>query len=94
MSYRKCPLKRVIRFEREGNITSAYPLARESFGENIAELTRLVFETVEIPNFYKKTLKQLAKDHTFDEVSQLFDDQLSLHATAYLASLYAGDDDA
>jgi ABC-type branched-subunit amino acid transport system ATPase component len=82
------PRKRVIRFEREGNITSAYPLGCESFGENIAELTRLVFETVEIPNFYKRTLKDLAKEFTFDDVSEMFDDQLSLHATAYLASLY------
>lgn len=82
------PRKRVVRFEREGNITSAYPLGQESFGENIAELTRLVFETVEIPNFYKQTLKDLANDFTFDEVSEMFDDQLSLHATAYLASLY------
>jgi ABC-type lipoprotein export system ATPase subunit len=82
------PRKRVIRFEREGNITSAYVLGRESFGENIAELTRLVFETVEIPNFYKETLKSLAKDYTFEEVSEMFDNQLSLHATAYLASLY------
>jgi len=82
------PRKRVIRFEREGDITSSYPLSQESFGENIAELTRLVFETVEIPNFYKQTLKNLAKDFTFDEVSEMFDDQLSLHATAYLASLY------
>lgn len=82
------PRKRVIRFEREGNITSAHPLATESFGENIAQLTREVFETVEIPNFYKAKLRELAKTKTFDEVSALFDDQLSLHATAYLASLY------
>lgn len=85
------PRKRVVRFERDGNITSAHPLATESFGENIAELTRQVFETVEIPNFYKQALKKLAETKTFDEVSALFDDQLSLHATAYLASLYEGD---
>ncbi len=84
------PRKRVVRFERVGNITSAHPLAAESFGENIAELTRQVFETVEIPNFYKQTFKELAKTKTFNEVSALFDDQLSLHATAYLASVYEG----
>jgi hypothetical protein len=82
------PRKRVIRFEREGNITTSRPLGHESFGENIAELTRMVFDTVEIPNFYKKTLQALAKKHDFDTVSDMFDDQLSLHATAYLASLY------
>lgn len=86
------PRKRVIRFEREGNITSSHPLGHESFGENIAELTRMVFETVEIPNFYKKTLQALAKKHDFETVSEMFDDQLSLHATAYLASLYENGD--
>jgi len=85
------PRKRVIRFERDGNITSSHSLAVESFGENIAQLTRHVFETVEIPNFYKATFKQLAKTKNFNEVSNLFDDQLSLHATAYLASLYEDD---
>jgi len=88
------PRKRVIRFEREGNITNSYPLGQESFGENIAELTRLVFETIEIPNFYKQTFKNLAKSSTFDEVSGMFDEQLSLHATAYLASLYEDDENA
>jgi len=86
------PRKRVVRFEREGDVSTAYPLDQESFGENIAELTRQVFETVEIPNFYKQTLKRLAENLTFDEVSALFDNQLSLHATAYLASLYEDDD--
>ncbi|MNM41015.1 hypothetical protein D3C81_518260 [compost metagenome] len=88
------PRKRVIRFEREGNITNSHALGRESFGENIAELTRLVFETIEIPNFYKQTLKGLAKQYTFDQVSEMFDEQLSLHATAYLASLYEDGDNA
>src|SRR5260370_30334507 len=50
-------------------------LGHESFGENIAELTRLVFETVEIPNFYKKTLQALAKKHDFDTVAKMFDEQ-------------------
>jgi hypothetical protein len=52
----------------------------------------MVFETVEIPNFYKKTLQALAKKHDFETVSAMFDDQLSLHATAYLASLYEDGD--
>lgn len=82
------PRKRVVRFEREGNITTSQSLGHESFGENIAELTRMVFETVEIPNFYKKVLRELAEDNSFDAVSEMFDDKLSLHATAYLASLY------
>ncbi|MBL0086788.1 MAG: AAA family ATPase [Ideonella sp.] len=86
------PRKRVIRFEREGNFTTAHQLDQESFGENIAELTRQVFETVEIPNFYKETFKALVKKRTLEEVAALFDNRLSLHATAYLASLYEDND--
>jgi predicted ATPase len=82
------PRKRVVKFEREGNFTSATPLDQESFGENISELTRQVFETVEVSNFYKQTLKKLAKSMSFDDVSKLFDDQLNMHAAAYLGSLY------
>ena len=81
------PGRRVIHFEREGNVTEARRLDQESFGENISELTRAVFETVETPSFYKKVLKELAEERTFDEVSSLFDDDLSMHAAAYLASI-------
>jgi ABC-type methionine transport system ATPase subunit len=86
------PRKRVIRFEREENVTSAIPLGQESFGENISELTQQVFETIEMPNFYKTTLKKLASNRSFDEVLELFENRLSLHACAYLASLYEEDD--
>lgn len=81
------PGRRVIRFDREGNTTSAQELPEETFGENISELTRMVFETVETPSFYKSVLRDLMDSYTFEEVSELFKDRLSLHAAAYLASL-------
>lgn len=81
------PGRRVVNFERDGDVTIASPLGQESFGENISELTRIVFETVETPSFYKKVLKELAEERTFDEVSELFEDELSMHAAAYLASI-------
>jgi ABC-type transport system involved in cytochrome c biogenesis ATPase subunit len=86
------PGRHVIQFEREDNLTVASPLPQESFGESISELTRIVFETVEAPSFYKSVLKGLAADHSFDEVSAMFEDELSLHAAAYLASLYENTD--
>jgi ABC-type transport system involved in cytochrome c biogenesis ATPase subunit len=81
------PGRRVIRFDRQANVTTASALPQESFGENISELTRIVFETVESPSFYKSVLKNLRQERSFEEVSSLFNDQLSLHAAAYLASL-------
>lgn len=81
------PGRRVVRFDRTGDTTTADELPQETFGENISELTRMVFETVETPSFYKSVLKELIEDRTFDEVMDLFKGQLSLHASAYLASL-------
>jgi predicted ATP-dependent endonuclease of OLD family len=51
------PSKRVIVFRRTENITVAEPLHLESFGESVTELTRHVFETVEIENLYRRTLE-------------------------------------
>lgn len=82
------PRKHVIKFERAGNQTTSYPLAEESFGESISELTRIVFETIEAPSFYKQTLKDLAKSSSYRDVCKMFDDKLSLHASAYLLSQY------
>jgi len=83
------PAKRVIWLEREGNITTAGRLPVETFGESISELTRHVFETVEIKSYYKAKLAALAKDYTFDEVMDLFDGNLSLSAQAFLLGHYA-----
>lgn len=82
------PGKRVVVFRREGNQTTAEPLTVESFGESISELTRHVFETIEIPHHYKKILKDLAEDYTFSEVMALFKDRLSVSAQSYLMTRY------
>ncbi|NVZ53457.1 ATP-binding protein [Pseudomonas sp. B6002] len=87
------PGSRVVRFERSEYVTSAYPLEQESFGENLSELTKMVFETVETPSFYKQTFRELIDEFTVGEIAEMFDGQLSLHASAYLASL-AGRGDA
>lgn len=82
------PGKRVIVFRREGNQTTAEPLAVESFGESISELTRHVFETIEIPHHYKKILKDLAEDFSFSEIMALFKGRLSVSAQSYLMTRY------
>jgi len=82
------PRKRVILLTREGNSTTSTPMHFETFGENISELTRHVFDTVAIPNHYKKILKKLSKKMTFEEVNNLFDEGLGFNAKAYLLAQY------
>ena len=61
------PAKRVMVFRRKGNVTTAERLTLESFGESVSELTRHVFETVEVESLYRKTLHEFAKDESLDE---------------------------
>ena len=62
------PSKRVILLTRENNSTIATKMEFETFGENISELTRHVFDTVSITNFYKIVLKNLSKTKSYDEI--------------------------
>lgn len=82
------PSKRVIEFIREGDTTTAEPLPVESFGENISELTRHIFGTISAPNYYKQTLDKLSKTHSFSEIMQLFDNNLSMNAQSFLLTRY------
>jgi len=84
------PRKRVILLTREGNSTISTNMNFETFGENVSELTRHVFDTVSIPNYYKNVLKILAKTKSFEEINSLFDDNLSFNAKAYLLAQYGG----
>ncbi|MBR9902489.1 MAG: AAA family ATPase [Gammaproteobacteria bacterium] len=82
------PRKRVILLTREGNSTLSSPMNFETFGENISELTRHVFDTINIPNHYKKVLKKLSKSMSFEEVDSLFENGLGFNAKAYLLAQY------
>lgn len=82
------PAKRVLVFEREQNVTVANPLLLESFGESVTELTKHVFETIEVESVYRRTLKGLAQEEAVDEVLARFDQGLSLNAQAYLLAQY------
>ena len=82
------PAKRVLVFQREGNVTTAEPLRVESFGESVTELTRHVFETSEVESLYRRTLRELAREETTEEVLARFSLGLSLSAEAYLLAQY------
>ena len=82
------PAKRVLVFERTGNVTELRHLQGETLGENISNLTRHIFETYEIPSHYKKVLKKLSEEREYEEVLELFDQGLSTNAKSYLLSCY------
>lgn len=82
------PAKRVMVFERERNVTVAQTLSLESFGESVTELTKHVFETIEVESVYRRTLKELAMDESAEDVMARFDRGLSLNAQAYLLAQY------
>jgi len=82
------PSKRVLLFERKGNVTTAEKMLIETFGQNISELTRHVFETIDISTHYRSVLDRMSKRKTFDEVMELFDNNLSLNAQSYLITRY------
>ncbi len=82
------PAKRVLLFNRTGNDTVAEPLGLESFGESVTELTRHVFETIEVTSVYRDTLRRLAMQESPAEVAARFEHGLSLNAQAYLLAQY------
>ncbi|HDZ9447900.1 TPA: AAA family ATPase, partial [Vibrio cholerae] len=85
------PSKRVILLTREGDSTIAKNMQLETFGESISELTRHVFDTASISNYYKLVLKQLSRRMPIEEVNALFNNNLSFNAKAYLIAQYGGE---
>lgn len=83
------PASRVMVFQRQKNLTTADELTTESFGESVTELTRHVFETFEVENVYRRTLRKLAKTEPLEEALERFEHGLSLSAEAYLLAQYA-----
>ena len=86
------PSKNVMVFERFGNTPNVRNLSIESFGENLSTITKDVFETVNTTQNYKFILKNLSDKKTFDEVSEIFDNRLSLNAEIYLKSCYKNEE--
>lgn len=64
----------------------------ETFGANISDITKDVYNVSEHESLYKTTFKELAKELDEEEIEKLFQDRLSLKARMFLSSLYLGDD--
>lgn len=82
------PKRYVKVFDRVGSSPIVRDLDIECFGENITTITKHVFETIETEPNYKEVLRNLASKYTLDEVSKIFNDELSLNASIFLQSLY------
>lgn len=84
------PSKRVVLLTREGDSTIATRMQFETFGESISELTRHVFDTASIHNYYKVALKRLSQKMPAKNIDELFDNNLSFNAKAFLLAQYDG----
>ncbi|MBS7419298.1 ATP-dependent nuclease [Pseudomonas syringae] len=82
------PAKRVLVFQRDENTTTAQTLEMESFGESVTELTKQVFETIDVESVYRGALKKLARIESIEEALSRFDLGLSISAEAYLLAQY------
>lgn len=82
------PSKSVVVFDRIGNTPSVRPLNIECFGENLTTITNEIFETMNVFDNYKTVLKELAREMSYERVSELFSNRLPLNARVFLKSLY------
>ncbi|MDM7502029.1 AAA family ATPase [Lactococcus lactis] len=64
-------------------------LSIETFGSNISDVSREVFNVSDDESQYKSVFKTLAEKHKMSEIEQMFDNNLSLKATMYLTQLYS-----
>jgi energy-coupling factor transporter ATP-binding protein EcfA2 len=83
--------RNVLVMERDENVLSVRRIGIESFGENISNLTEVVFGNKNVPKQYKKIIEALINEgKSPEEIINLleFDDTpLSLNARLYIQSL-------
>lgn len=84
------PSRYVHVFNRYGNTTLIEKPYNEFFGENISNITNILFEVQEHESNYKTYLKRLLDKKSSDEIIELFDEELSFNALTYLSSLNKG----
>lgn len=71
----------------EGNLMQS-EVAIETFGANISDITKDVYNVSEFESLYKSTFVKLSKKMSEDEIQNLFNGRLSLKAGIFLSSLY------
>lgn len=81
------PKKYVHIISRFGNISQVSNPTGETFGENIATLTRESFGLDSARSDYHSVLQRLSRDLSIEQIEALFDGELSSNARAYLLAL-------
>lgn len=81
------PRKYVHIISRFGSISQMSSPTGETFGENIAKLTRESFGLDSVRSDYHSVLQRLSRELTIEQIEALFDGELSSNARAYLLTL-------
>ena len=64
----------------------------ETFGANVSDITKDIYDVTESESLYKTTLKELSKTLSEEEIEAIFEDRLSFKARMFLSSLYIHED--
>ncbi|MCQ4128871.1 ATP-binding protein [Rhodococcus erythropolis] len=72
--------------ERDGGPATLRQPEIETFAENIGSITRHVFSLDNSATDYQGTLRMLAKNHTEEEISEMFENGLSVQGRALVAN--------
>ena len=81
------PRRYVQILQRFGEKTSVDVPPMETFGENVGQLTTNVFDLDSTKTDYHSVLVQLAASMSIDEIDDLFEDEMSVQARAYILGL-------
>lgn len=82
------PTQYIQILDRIDDVLSVRKPAMECFGENITSITNEIFDVCSTESNYKTVLSALAKKLSYDEVRELFENNLSLNAMIFLKNCY------
>ena len=82
------PTQYIQILDRIDNVLSVRKPAMECFGENITSITNEIFDVCSTESNYRTVLGALAKKLSYDEICELFDNNLSLNAMIFLKNCY------
>lgn len=82
------PSRYVNVVERLNNTPVVRKLHLESFGENLSTITNEVFEVRDNESNYKAWFEKMSKTMTYEDISNVFDNQLSYNAKIFLNVIF------
>lgn len=82
------PTQYIQILDRIDDVLSVRRPAMECFGENITSITNEIFDVCSTESNYKTVLSALAKKLSYDDICELFDNNLSLNAMIFLKNCY------